>query len=90
LWSAGNVLATKEVRQMGQLLAPGQFMENAAQMDEPTDVGDRRQRWSLRVQLGQPTKDMWITAQLIESTDVGIIGFKIDQEVADCASVVTA
>jgi hypothetical protein len=33
---------------------------------------------------------MWITPQLIESAEVGILGFEIDQEVADYSSVVPA
>jgi hypothetical protein len=71
-----------------QLLGPSQFAEKAAQKDEPIDVVGCRQPGSLRVQTGHPTKNMWITPQLIESTNIGMLSFEIDQEVADYSSVV--
>jgi hypothetical protein len=49
LREAENILAAEQMSQFGQLLGPGEFVENAAQMDEQIDTGCRHQRRSLRV-----------------------------------------
>ena len=89
LRGAGNVLATEQMGQFGKLCDPSQFLQNTAQEQEPIDVGDRRQRRSLRAQASQPAEDVRVTAQLMQRTNLGMIGAEIAQEVARGATVLT-
>ena len=43
----------------------------------------------MRAQAGQPAENVWITAQLMETANFGIVGAEIGQEVACGATVVT-
>ena len=40
--------------------------------------------------MSDPAEDMWITAQLIERDNLGIVGAEIGEEMAGCAMVVTS
>ena len=44
LREARNVLAADQMSEFRKLFRPGQFIEDAAQMDEQVDIGCRRQR----------------------------------------------
>jgi hypothetical protein len=87
LRSAGNVFTAEEVSKLGQLLCVCQLAKKTPQMNNPVDVVVRRQRWTLGLQHGQPTEDVWISAQLSESEYVGVLAFEIDQEVPRHAAV---
>jgi len=88
LRSPGDVLATQHVRQLRELLGPGQFVEDGAQRDQPVDVGGGAQGRSARLQVGHPAEDMGIALELIEALDMGMVITEIEKEVAHCAFVV--
>ena len=88
--SAGNILATEQLSQLGKLCAPSQFLENAAEKDKPNDVGGWRQGWDLRPQFGHPAEDVWIAAQLVERAYLGMSSAEVSQELADSPAVVTS
>ena len=85
--SAGNILATEQLGELGKLCAPRQFLQNPPEEDQPKDVSNRCQGWGLGAQFGHPAEDVWITAQLIERTNLGIVSTEIGQEVTCCAPV---
>jgi hypothetical protein len=64
LRSAGDVVVAEEMRQVGKLSSPGQFLENAAQRQQVTDVDFRGQGRRLRAEMDKPAEDVRITAQL--------------------------
>ena len=55
-----RILATDQMGQIGKLCGPGKFLQDAPQTHESRDVDGRRQG----AQVGEPTEDMWVTAQL--------------------------
>jgi hypothetical protein len=55
-----RILATDQMGQIGKLCGPGKFLQDAPQTHESRDVDGRRQG----AQVGEPTEDMRVTAQL--------------------------
>ena len=68
LREARNVLAADQMGEFRKLFRPSQFVEDAAQSDEPVDIGCGRQRRRLRVQARHPAEDVWLAAQLVQAT----------------------
>ena len=64
----------------GRCARPGQFREDAAEEDEPEDVGDRGERRDAGTQCGHPAEDVWIAAQLIERDDLGVMSAEPGEE----------
>ena len=87
--SAGNILAQQQVGQFSEMAGAGQFMEDGAQSEEPADVGCRGQRRILGAQVRHPSEDVRIAAQLIETSNLGMLCAEIDEEVAHRAVVIT-
>ena len=78
------------MRELGKLLDPSQFREDAAQSDEQVDVGCCRQRRGLRVQVRHPAKDVRFTVQLSQEAHLGVESAEITQEVAGRPPIVTS
>ena len=55
-----RILATDQMGQIGKLCGPGKFLQDAPQTHESRDVDGRCQG----AQVGEPTEDMRVTAQL--------------------------
>ena len=86
---ARNVFASQQVREFGQLVGPGQLVEDRAESEEAADAGGGRKGWSLRTQARHPSEDVRIAAQLLDASKLGMRGGQIDEEVADDDVVVT-
>src|SRR6266852_2518482 len=87
LRSTGNVLATDQMGQIGDLRAPGKLLQNAAQKQQASDVDCRRQ--VLGAQIDEPAEKVRIPAQLIKRLNGGILLTKIDEKAPSNGTILT-
>lgn len=85
---AWNILSPDQISKFGKPLRPSQFVEDAAQGDEEVDIGRGGQWRHLRAQVGHPTENVCITAQLIQRIQPRVVGAQIAQEIAGRSTVV--
>ena len=57
-------------------------MEDGAQSEEPADAGCRGQGRILGAQVGHPSEDMRIAAELFKTSNLRVFGSEIDEETA--------
>ena len=75
------------MHQIGDLLEPGQFLEDASQADQFVDVSGQPQGRSFGAERGEPTQDVRIATQLIQRADLRVLDTQVVQEMA-CGSTV--
>jgi len=86
---ARDILAQQQVGQFSEMAGASQLMEDGAQREEPADAGCRCQRRILGAQVRHPSQDVRIALQLLDASDLRILGAQIDEEVAHDHIVVT-
>jgi hypothetical protein len=85
----GCVFAKDQAGQDGEVFGPGQFLQQAAEMEEVDGISPSGQRGLVGPQEGEPSEDVWIAAQLLEGLDLRVLGVEKIQEIADGAVVET-
>ena len=84
---AGNVVTTEQMGKGRQLLGPGEFFQHTAQVNHIVRTRDRGHWRVVRPQESQPTEDVGIAAQLIESVNLGILSAEICQKVPSGSAI---
>src|SRR4051794_18437988 len=73
--------------QVGDLRAPGELVQNAAQKQQASDVDCRRQ--VVGAQIDKPAEKVGIPAQLIKRPNGGMFLTKIDEKAASNGTILT-
>ncbi len=64
-----HVVATEQMSQVGEVLCPGKFLQQAAQINHVVGARDGGERRTVRAQESQPAENMRIAAQLLGESE---------------------
>ena len=78
---AWYILAAQQMSEFGNLAGPRQLVEDRAESEETADAGGGRQRRSLRPQARHPSQDVGIATELLDASELRVLGAQINQEV---------
>ena len=84
---ARHIVTTEQMGKGRELLGPGELFQHTAQVDHIVSARDRSQWRVVLPQQGQPTEDMGIAAQLIESMNRRILRAEISQKVPNRSAI---
>jgi hypothetical protein len=73
LIAARDIIPREQVRQTGNLFAPGQFFQQAVQIDDTDGERGFGQWRQVRTQIGQPAQNVGIPPQLWQAADLGVV-----------------
>jgi hypothetical protein len=72
LIAARDIIPREQMRQRGNLFAPGQFFQQAVQIDDAAAERGFGQGRQVRTQFGQPAQNMRIPPHLLQAADLRV------------------
>jgi hypothetical protein len=75
-----HIVTTEQMSEVWEVLCPGEFFQQTAQINHMVCAGDGSERRVVRAQKRQPTEDVRIAAQLPERVNLRMLSAEISEE----------